>query len=72
MYLSATFWKRAAERAIKTAAQTAVALLGAGAVDVLTLDWQALGSVAVGAALVSVLTSVASAQVAEQGDPSLV
>ena len=55
-----TTWARAAAvRALKTAAQTAVALLGAGAVDVLTLDWQALASVSAGAALVSLLTSLA-------------
>ena len=53
-------WARAAVvRAIRTAAQTAVALLGAGAVDVLALDWQALASVSAGAALVSLLTSLA-------------
>lgn len=52
-------WVRAAGvRAVRTAAQTAVALLGAGAVDVLTLDWQAIASVSAGAALVSVLTSL--------------
>ena len=53
-------WARAAGiRAVRTAAQTAVALLGAGAVDVLALDWQALASVSAGAALVSLLTSLA-------------
>lgn len=54
------FLRATAIRAARTAAQTAVALLGAGAVDVLTVDWQAIASVSAGAALVSVLTSVAT------------
>lgn len=54
-------WARAtAVRASRTAAQAALAMLGAGAVDVLTVDWQALLSVSAGAALVSVLTSIVS------------
>lgn len=55
------FWKDAAERAIKTFAQALVALLGAGAVDVLQVNWGDRLSVSVGAALISVLTSIASA-----------
>lgn len=66
------FWRHAAERAVKTAAQTAVALVGAGAVDVLAVDWQQVGSVSAGAALVSVLTSVASAGASGDDTPSLV
>lgn len=65
------FWKAAAERAIKTFAQTLVVLLGADAVDVLTLDWIHLGSLSLGAALVSVLTSIGSAAVSKQPGPSL-
>lgn len=56
-----TWFKDAAERAIKTAAQTALATLGLDAVSVLALDWAQLASLAGGAALVSVLTSIASA-----------
>lgn len=55
------FWLDASERAIKTFAQTLVALLGAGAVDILHIDWSQRLSVAVGAAVVSVLSSIASA-----------
>lgn len=67
-----SFWTQAAERAVKTAAQTAVALIGANAVDILATDWQALASVSAGAAVVSVLTSLASISVGEKGDPSAV
>ncbi len=66
------FWINAVERAVKTAAQTAVALIGAEAFDVLSANWEQLASVSAGAAFVSVLTSVASANIGEQGDPSLV
>lgn len=67
-----SFWKDAAERAVKTAAQVLVTFLGADLVDVLTVDWKQAGSVAAGAAVVSLLTSVASSQVAEPGTASLV
>jgi hypothetical protein len=69
---SRTFWVRVAERAVKTVAQTAVALIGAQAFDVLSFDWQGLASVAVGAGIVSVLTSIASSEVGDPEDPSLV
>lgn len=55
-----TFAKAAAIRAVRTAAQAALAVLGAGAVDVLAVDWQAVASVSAGAAIVSVLTSLAT------------
>lgn len=67
-----TFARRTAERAIKTAAQTAAALLGAGAIDILAVDWGQVASVSAGAAALSVLTSIASAQTGEHDDPSLV
>lgn len=64
------FAKAAIERAVKTFAQTLVALWGAGAFDVLHVDWsQALG-VAGGAALLSVLSSVATGAVTD-GGPSV-
>lgn len=53
-------WARAAGmRAIKTAAQTAVALIGTNAIGVTDVDWVAVASAAALAAIVSVLTSVA-------------
>lgn len=46
-------------RAVKTAAQTAVALIGTGSVGFTDLDWLQIASVAGVAAVVSLLTSVA-------------
>lgn len=68
---TSAFWLAAAERAIKTAAQVAAALIGTGAVGVTELDWQQIGSVAAVAAIVSLLTSLASDRVGAPG-PSLV
>ena len=59
IFTDKNFWAYAAERAIKTAAQTAVAVLGAGMVSLLSIDFASLVAVAGGAALLSVLTSVA-------------
>jgi len=56
------FWKDAAERAVKTFAQTLVSLLtAAGLTTVLAVNWPLFLGTAALAALVSVLTSVASA-----------
>lgn len=51
--------KAAAVRCLKTAAQAAVALIGANAVSVLALDWPQIVGVSITAAIVSLLTSVA-------------
>jgi hypothetical protein len=56
---SVTFWKDyAGERAIKTFAQTAIAAIGAGSVGLFAIDYVSLFSLAGGAALLSVLTSI--------------
>lgn len=53
-------WLRAAAvRAVKTMAQTAVALIGTNAIGVTEVDWFAVGSASVLAGIVSLLTSVA-------------
>ena len=64
------FWVAAGERAVKTFAQALVALFVAG-VTVLTIDWQQGLAVAATAAVVSVLTSVASVRLGSFEGPSL-
>lgn len=54
------FLRAAVVRAIRTLAQTAVGLIGPDAVGVIDVDWTAIGSGAVLAALVSLLMSVAT------------
>lgn len=54
------FIKCAGIRAIKTMAQTAVALLGTGAVGILDVDWVAVVSASALAGVVSILTSIAT------------
>lgn len=64
------FWKRAVERAIKTAAQTAVATIGTTAA-IEQVHWQLVGSTAALAAVLSLLTSVGSTKFGDD-TPSLV
>jgi len=55
-----TNWAKAAiVRAVKTAAQTAVALIGTGTVGFTDLDWVQIASISGVAAVLSLLTSVA-------------
>jgi len=65
------FWKAAGERAAKTTAQTAAALLTGNAVGLLDVDWVALGSVAGLAGVVSILTSIGSDAITGGTGPSL-
>lgn len=60
-FTKGSFWIAVGERAVKTFAQTLAATLGAGAFDVLTVPWQDAVSMSAGAAVVSVLMSIASA-----------
>lgn len=60
MLWSIEFWKGAAERGIKTAAQTALAFFVIGTTGLLDLNWVALASVSGAAALASLLTSVSN------------
>lgn len=58
-------------RAIKTFAQTAVALIGTGAVGFTELDWLQIVSVAGVSAVVSILTSVAGIPEVDDGTSPL-
>jgi hypothetical protein len=67
-----TFWRSASERAVKSFAQSLLAVLGIGGLGLLDVDWLTALSTAGMATLLSVLTSIASAGVGPQGDPSVV
>lgn len=54
------FWRATGIRAIKTFAQTAVALIGTNAVGVTAVDWVGVASGATLAGIISVLTSIAT------------
>lgn len=69
---SKSFWSDAFERAVKTFAQTAVALIGTQVTGILDVNWVQLVSAAGLAALVSVLTSIGSGQVGDKDSASLV
>lgn len=66
--LTKQFWLATIERAIKTAAQAAVAILTAGMTGLLDVDWVQLASVSGLAAVVSLLTSIGGGAV--KGEPS--
>jgi hypothetical protein len=65
------FWAAAAERAIKTTAQTGAALLTAAGTGLLETDWTTGASVAGMAGVISILTSIGS-DAATSGGPSLI
>ncbi|MGW0039817.1 holin [Gordonia sp. NPDC003376] len=65
-----TFWLDVTERAIKTAAQSAVGVLTATSVE--AIDWAAGGAIVGVATAVSVLTSVASSGRGDSDSASLV
>jgi hypothetical protein len=68
-----TFWKQTTERAIKSAAQALLGLwVGAQAFNAWDADWKKASGVALGGALLSMLTSLASASVGRSNSPSLV
>ncbi len=69
-----TFWLAAAERAVKTLAQTMLALwvVGDQVLNVFTVDWSASFGVGLGAMLISILTSLLSTGFGPTNSPSLV
>ncbi len=72
MMWSTIFWLEVLERAIKTCAQSAILALGASkAFNLFTLDWRNVIGFALGGALLSVLTSIASCNIGPVGSASL-
>jgi len=69
---TSSFWKSAAERAIKTVAQALIAVLAATTFDWFTADWQAIAGTAATAGVLSLLSSIASAGIGDKGTTSLV
>ena len=67
---TASYWRAVAERAIKTLAQSLIAVLAVGQTTILTVDWKQAAAVAVTATVLSVLSSLASASIGNTG-PSL-
>ena len=61
MLWSSAFWRGAAERMVKTFAQSLLAVLGVGGLGVLDVDWLGALSVAAVATLASLLTSIGNA-----------
>ncbi len=68
------FWRDAVERALKTAAQAVILGLGLGeGFNAFDVDWQLALGFAIGGAVLSLLTSVASAPFGDSdGSASLV
>lgn len=58
-------------RAIKTFAQALIAVIGTGALGILEVDWAQALSVSLMAAVLSILTSIASMPFGEKGTPGL-
>ena len=57
--LTAEFWKAAAMRALRTVCQSAIAAIGTSAV-ISQVDWLTVGSTALLAGILSILTSIAT------------
>ena len=72
MLFDLDFWKAAAERALKTFIQTLVAGLGTTQMGIADLAWETSLSLAASAAVLSLLTSLGSANLGSKAGPSLV
>lgn len=66
------FWKATAERAVKSFAQSLLAILSASSLGLLEVDWVTCLSTAGMATVLSLLSSIASSRVGPVGDPSAV
>lgn len=68
------FWREAVERAVKSGAQGVLLVwgVGEGFFDAFAMDWQLALSAAVGGALLSVVTSLATLKVGASDSPSAI
>lgn len=67
------FWQKTTERAVKTAAQSLALAIGtAASFNAVHADWAYIGSMALGGAVLSVLTSITTAGAGPDDDPSAV
>lgn len=67
------FWKSTAERAVSTAAQAAIAVVGADAmIPAYDIDVRYTGAVALTAGALAVLKALAAAYIGDKGTPSLI
>ncbi|MBG0560740.1 holin [Actinoplanes aureus] len=64
------FWTQTAERAVKTAAQALLGLWPLDQFNILDADPRLAGGIAAGAAVLSILTSLASTAVGDKNSPS--
>lgn len=59
---SRLFWRDAVERALSTAAQSALLVIGADQVNVVSVDWVGVAGFAAGGAALSLLKAVAASK----------
>ena len=65
---SKKFWRDAAERAVSTAAQSALLVIGADQIDAINADWATVGGFALGGAVLSLLKAIAAAKTVGSDD----
>lgn len=67
------FWTSTLERAVKTAAQVALVVVGQDRLfNAVTADWANILSFSLGGFVLSILTSLASSTVGSEDSPSLI
>nr|DAE84611.1 MAG TPA: hypothetical protein [Bacteriophage sp.] len=67
---SKSFWADAIERAVRTVAQSLLALLTVNGISLYTIDWGKMLSAAVLAGAISLLTSIAASGSGDKGTAS--
>jgi hypothetical protein len=72
MFFSLDFWRFTSERAIKSFAQSLLAVLSVGGLGLFEVNWATALSTAGMATLLSVLTSIGSSQLGPDNDPSVI